>query len=255
IVGAAIIFQTLQTGLLQQAYGTYAVVLHSEFGWSTTALSVAYALQSVQTGLLGPFQGWLVDRFSPRSIMRVGALIFGLGFIALSQANSLTTFYILILITSLGATFAGFMTVSTVVVNWFERKRSMAMALTQIGQSFAGLIAPIIAWSLISNGWRATALVSGLLVLGIILPLSRVLHRSPEEVGLRPDGDPPTPLLHGKSQGPARINQPEFTARQALRTRAFWYISIGHALALFVVTAVTVHLVLHLVDDLGYSVG
>jgi MFS family permease len=255
IVGAAIVFQTLQSGLLQQAYGTYAVVLHDEFGWSTTSLSIVYALQSVLTGVLGPAQGWLIDRFSPRTVMRVGALIFGFGFLALSRIDSFGGFCIIILITSFGATLAGFMTVTTVVVNWFQRRRALAMALTQIGLSIAGLIAPVIAWSLTSNGWRTTAVASGVIILLVNLPLARVLHRTPEEVGQLPDGDRPRSDTseHHKAHPAAR--QPEFTARQALRTRAFWFISIGHALALFVVTAVTVHLVLHLVDDLGYSVG
>ncbi len=255
IVGAAIIFQTLQTGLLQQAYGTYAVVLHDEFGWSTTSLSLVYALQSVLTGLLGPAQGWLIDRFSPRTIMRVGALIFGFGFIALSRIDSFTGFCIIILITSFGATLAGFMTITTVVINWFQRRRSLAMALTQIGLSIAGLIAPVIAWSLTSEGWRTTAIASGILILLVNLPLARVLHRTPEEVGQMPDGDRPHTDRADRTGAAPTTPQPEFTARQALRTRAFWFISIGHALALFVVTAVTVHLVLHLVDDLGYTVG
>lgn len=255
IVVGAIIFQTLQTGLLQQAYGTYAVVLHNEFGWSTTILSVAYALQSVLAGLVGPLQGWLIDRFSPRAVMRGGIVLFGFGFMALSRIDSLTGFFILILITSLGSTLAGFMTVTTVVVSWFERRRSLALAMTQIGLSVAGLIAPIVAWSLSTNGWRATAFASGLIVLVVALPLTRMLHRTPEEVGLRPDGDSPRPLLQENYAVPIKVRQATFTAREALRTRAFWFISIGHALALFVVTAVTVHLVLHLVDDLGYTVG
>ena len=254
IVVGAIVYQTLQTGLLQQAFGTYAVVLHDQFGWSKTTLSLAYALASVQTGLIGPVQGALIDRFSPRRVMQVGALIFGLGFIAFSRVDSLTTFFILFLITSLGASLCGFMTATTVVVNWFERRRSLALAMTQLGLSVAGLMAPIIAWSLTSNGWRATAFASGLIVLFVAIPVSRIMHHKPEDVGLLPDGGPgtmPASEVSAKSSAPEHV---EFTAREAMRTRAFWFISFGHGLALLVVSAVTVHLVLHLVDDLGYSV-
>ncbi len=254
IVVGAIVFQTLQTGLLQQAYGTYAVLLHNQFGWSKTVLSLAYALQSVQTGLLGPVQGALIDRFSPRRVMQIGAVIFGLGFIAFSRVDSLTTFFIVFMITALGATMSGFMTVTTVVVNWFERRRSLAMAMTQLGLSVAGLMAPVIAWSLTTNGWRATAFASGMIILFVALPMSRIMHRTPEEVGLLPDGGPPKTALAATK--PRKGPEPaEFTAREAMRTRAFWFISFGHGLALFVVSAVTVHLVLHLVDDLGYTVG
>ena len=255
IVVGAILFQTLQTGLLQQAFGTYAVVLHDQFGWNKTTLSLAYALSSVQTGLIGPVQGALIDRFSPRRVMQVGALIFGLGFIAFSRVDSLTTFFIIFLVTSLGATLCGFMTATTVVVNWFERRRSLAMAMTQLGLSVAGFIAPVIAWSLTSNGWRATAFASGLIVLLVAIPLTRIMHYTPEEVGLLPDGGPQKTTKGEETKSVSKTESVEFTAREAMRTRAFWFISFGHGLALFVVSAVTVHLVLHLVDDLGYSVG
>jgi len=253
IVVGAIVYQTLQTGLLQQAFGTYAVVLHDQFGWNKTTLSLAYALASVQTGLVGPVQGALIDRFSARRVIQVGALIFGFGFIAFSRVDSLTTFFIVFLITSLGATLCGFMTATTVVVKWFERRRSLALAMTQLGLSVAGLMAPIIAWSLTANGWRATAFASGLIVLFVAIPISRIMHHTPEDVGLLPDGEP-AKATGQASQKSKATNQVEFTAREAMRTRAFWFISFGHGLALFVVSAVTVHLVLHLVDDLHYSV-
>lgn len=255
IVVGAIIYQTLQTGLLQQAYGTYAVLLHDQFGWSKTILSLVYSLQSVQSGLLGPAQGALIDRFTPRRLLQVGAIIFGLGFIAFSRIDSLPTFIVVFMITSLGATLSGFLTTTVVVVNWFERRRSMALAMTQLGLSVAGLMAPIIAWSLTTNGWRATAFASGLIVLLVALPVSRIMHRTPEEVGQLPDGNAATTLQQSARSVAKEPSRVDFTAREAMRTRAFWFISFGHALALFVVSAVTVHLVLHLVDDLGYTVG
>ena len=51
-----------------------------------------------------------------------------------------------------------------------------------------------------------------------------------------------------------RVEQQFLTLRQALRTPAFWFISLGHASALLVVSAVTVHLILHLTENLGYSI-
>ena len=46
---------------------------------------------------------------------------------------------------------------------------------------------------------------------------------------------------------------PDFTAREAMRSRAFWLISIGHACSLLTVSAVMVHLVPHLTEGLNYS--
>ncbi len=74
-----------------QSYGLYTVVLHEEFSWSMTVLSGAFALTRVESGLLGPLQGWLVDRYGPRIILTVGLVMFGIGFL-FAFANRLATF-------------------------------------------------------------------------------------------------------------------------------------------------------------------
>src|SRR5262245_53743051 len=80
IVGAGIGAQALSAGLLQQAFGSYVVLLEREFGWSRSTLSGAFSLARVEDGLLGPVQGWLLDRFGPRAVMRAGIVIFAAGF-------------------------------------------------------------------------------------------------------------------------------------------------------------------------------
>ena len=58
-----------------QSYGAYAVVFNQEFGWSMTLLSGAYVLTRIESGLLGPLQGWMVDRYGPRLIVSIGLLM------------------------------------------------------------------------------------------------------------------------------------------------------------------------------------
>ena len=65
IVTFAAVVQFLCSLLWMQSYGAYTVVFHQEFGWSMTLLSGAFALTRVESGLLGPLQGWLVDRYGP----------------------------------------------------------------------------------------------------------------------------------------------------------------------------------------------
>ena len=79
VIGAAGI-QLLSGLLWMHSYSAYALQMRSEFGWSTTAISGAFALTRVETGLLGPLQGWLVDRFGPRLILRIGLVVFAAGF-------------------------------------------------------------------------------------------------------------------------------------------------------------------------------
>lgn len=252
IVAAGVALQMLQLGLLPQAYGLYVVALQGEFGWGATAFSLASAAQRAESGILGPVQGWLVDRFGPRAVMRVGTVLFGTGFILFSRIDSLPAFFATFLLMALGSSIAGFMPIITTVAQWFERRRATAIGVMQTGMGLGGLLAPVIAWSLSAHGWRATAAASGALIVVAGLPLCQLMRRRPEDYGVLPDGAAPG----GESgAGPVAVRPApaEFTPREALRTAAFWHISLGHAAALLVVSALQVHLILHLTRGLGYS--
>jgi sugar phosphate permease len=146
----------------------------------------------------------------------------------------------------------------TTLVHWFERRRATAMSISQTGMSVGGMLVPLVAWSLATIGWRETAFISGLIVLGVGLPLTQVIRSNPETYDLRPDGAYPAdlhPITVTSDQATPVAERVEFTPRQALRTRAFWFISFGHAMALLVVSAVIVHLILHLEDERGFSLS
>ncbi len=260
IVGAGFGIQALVSALLLQGYGAYVVLLRQEFGWSKTMLSAAYSMSRAESGMLGPVQGWLIDRFGPRASMRAGMVIFAVGFMLFSQVHSPVTFFLTFFLMSVGSSVAGFLPVTVAIVNWFRRRRAFALSLGAIGWAVGGLLTPLVVWSLESFGWRATAFGSGVVVLLVGLPLSQVVRHRPEPYGYRPDGDPAEePVADGASDAgevPGRAAQvPDFTAREAMRTPAFWFISLGHASALLVVSAVMVHLVVHVHEGLGYTLG
>ena len=256
IVAGGALIQALVAGLFSQAYGAYVVLLQDQYGWSKTTFSVAYSLQPAQNGLLGPLQGWLLDRFGPRSVIQGGIVFLGAGFILFSRIHSLPMFYVSLFIVSLGANFAGFFSVAHSVVNWFERKRSTAMGMVQLGMGVGGLVVPLVAWSLTSYGWRTMALTSGIAFIVAGLPLARTIRHRPEAYGSRPDGVKAGDTLHGSNTaGSLPATQAEFTPREALRTPAFWFISLGHGTAMLVVSALTVHLIPHLTEGLGFSLS
>ena len=252
IVLTGAVLQLLQGSLLGQAYGAYVVVLNHEFGWSRTVLSGASALREMEGGLVGPLQGWLVDRIGPRRVTRIGIVILAGGFFLFSQVNSPLTFYGAFLVMAVGASLMGYLTITTAVVQWFERRRSTALSLTSVGGALGGVIVPLTVLSLEGIGWRSTAIASGILVLVIGLPITRLLVRNPAELGLEPDGDPPATPDEPTAKLPRSA---DFTLREALREPSFWWLSLGHGAALFVVGAVNVHMVSHLNESLGYSLG
>lgn len=243
--------QWLAAVLWMQSYGAYMVLLQQDFGWSKAMVAGAFALTRIESGILGPLQGWLVDRFGPRAILTIGTVLFGVGFILFSQVESLLTFYLTFALIALGASLGGFATLMVAIVNWFSRHRSKAIAVSQLGFSLGGLSVPLIIWALEAFGWRTTAVISGALVLIVGLPLVQVVRHRPESHGELADGGASAlggPGAHFALHG-------DFTARQAMRTRSFWLISLGHALALLTVSSMMVHLVPHLTEGMGYSLS
>jgi len=285
--------QFLQAALLYQAFGAYLAVLSVEFGWSKTALAGAATLAPLEAALLGPALGWIIDRFGAQGMIRAGALIFGSGFLLLSQVDSLAGFYGAFAIIALGASLCGYFPINVAIIHWFERKRARAISATGLGLALGGTAVPAVAWCIQVYGWRTAAIASGVLAIAIGWPLGRMFHRQPSDVGETVDGLPPetapdapthasavsvetgttaaagasaataavsasaavdpvstTPLA---ASGPS-VHDSDFSLAEAMRTRAFWLISLGHGFALLVVQAVNVHAIAHMKEGLGYTV-
>ncbi len=255
IVAGAAAMQGLFSLLYYQSFGAYLVFFKREFNWGTGALSGAYAMARLESSIIAPIQGWLLDKLSPRMLMRVGAVMVGGGFIMLSQVNSLFSYYVAYAIISIGASLAGFLTINITVARWFERWRTRAISLTMIGGGIGGLGAPLLAWSLETFGWRETAFVSGVATMLVCLPLAQLMRESPERYGMLPDGDLRA-VEHGDEVGDdhRRVVLEGFTLKQALRNQSFWYLGIGHGMALLAVSVINTHLIIHLVQLLDLSV-
>jgi sugar phosphate permease len=254
IVAAGFGLEGLIGALLFHAYGAYAVVLREEFGWSKTMLAAAFSMARAESGILGPLQGWLTDRFGPRALIRVGMVAFGTGFLLFSRIEGPLGFFATFFLMAMGSSLGGYLPIGVAIVAWFRRRRALALSISASGMAIGGLLTPLVALSLSRFGWRSTALISGLVVLIAGLPLAQLVRHRPDAYGWTPDGDVDAQSGGGSTSRPA-VSQAErgFTARQAIATRAFWYIALGHAAALLVVSAVMVHMAIHVTERLGYS--
>lgn len=249
VAGAGAVILALQSALVLQSFGSYAVVLEQRFGWSKTTMSVAYSFNRAESGLLGPIQGWALHRFGSRRVMRLGAVITIVGFLCFSQVRNEVQFVASFFLIAVGAGLCGFMTVSTETVRWFERIRSRALSITAIGLAAGGFASPLVVLAIRHLGWRQTAAGSGLLLGAVVLALSSWYGRTPAELGTHVDGIDPEDVSVRESFTPG----PQFTASEAMRTSAFWYLALGHASALLVVGTVIAHLSLYLTSEQGFS--
>lgn len=254
IVAAGFGIEALVGALMFHAYGAYMVLLREEFGWSKTLLSAGFSMARAESGILGPVQGWLTDRFGPPALIRVGMVIFSLGFVLLSQIGSPLTFFLAFFVIALGSSLGGYLPIGVALVSWFRRRRALALSLSATGMPVGGLLTPVVVLAMTHLGWRWTAFLSGVVVLLVGLPAAQVVRHRPELYGEHPDGERPEPGPARQIRGAApRAAAVDFTPREAVRTPAFWYIGLGHGSALLVVSAVTVHLVVYVTERLGYS--
>ena len=256
IVAAGFGTQTLNGALLFHAFGTYVVLLQDDFGWTRTAFAGAFAMQRVESGLLGPLQGWMIDHWGPRRVMVAGLVIFGLGFMALSRIDSLPTFYMAFLVIAIGSSLGTHFGATVAIVHWFYRRRALALALMMVGTAAGGLFQPIIVPLMEEYGWRDMAFASGIIVIAAGIPLALFVRHRPEDHGYQIDGGP----APGEGVDPAGGNahadeEVNFTVRQALRTRAFWFLALGHGSATLVIGTVFVHFQSFSNESLGFSLG
>jgi MFS family permease len=185
-------------------------------------------------------------------------LIMGVGLCGLSQVQTLGQFYVCAVVMAIGTSFCGYFPLSVALVQWFERQRARALSIMSSGLALGGVAIPVVAWVMQTWGWRTAALASGLAAILVGWPLARVMVRRPQDMGLQVDGasHPQTDVLSAGADGRwVSTERREFTAAQALRTSAFWYLAAGHGLALVVVTAVNVHAITHMKEGLGYTVS
>jgi MFS family permease len=193
-------------------------------------------------------------------MVTIGVVIAGAGLTLLSQIHSLWQFYVAFLTIALGSSFGGFMAISATVANWFRRMRSRAMGIAMAGMSMGGLLVPLVAWFLANYGWRRTAFVSGLVIIAVAVPLAQILRHTPEKQDYLPNGaGSPSRESDSTPAAPEDTLEggdpyPSLTAKEALKTPAFWFLSLGHAASLLVVSSLGLHLIPHIVQRLDVSV-
>ena len=258
IVGTGFLTNIASAFALASTLSIFLKPLTAELGISRGVFSLLRSGEGIIGALSAPFVGTLVDRYGGRWLIAIGTAIVAAGYFVLGYVDTFTQFALVRLsLVTLGDAMMGSMVVNIVIAQWFLRRRGRAFAISSMGVGFAKVCMPIVAASLIVwFGWRQTWVVFGLvtLVLGVV-PALLFIRRSPEEMGLLPDGtEEPvaSKIKQDRAATDATTNQDlEWTRAEAMRTRTFWLLVITFGIASVGVTGLNLH-VYPYVTDLGH---
>ena len=235
--------------------------LTADLGISRGVFSLLRSGEGIISACIAPLVGTLVDRYGGRWLMVIGTTIVAIGYFLLTHVESFAQFAaIRLTLVSLGDSMMGYMVVNVIIAQWFARQRGRALAFSSMGVGFAKVCMPVVAaWLILTLGWRQTWLVFGFMTLGLLLvPALLVIRRSPESMGLLPDGGTETLAAADTSSkqdlGAVEIGAQDalWTRGEAIRTSAFWLLVITFGISSMGVTGLNLH-VYSYVTDVGYS--
>ena len=242
---AAICFSIQAIGVgVYIAFGVFFNPLMTEFGWSRAAISGASSLAFFCMGVFGILIGRLNDRFGPRPLMSVTALLLGLGCGLMGTIDSLGELYFYYgIIFGMGLSSVDVIALTT-VARWFAHRRGFMTGIVKVGTGAGQFVIPLAAsWLILHVGWRQSILVVGVSSALILVTMAQFLRRDPGAAGLKP---PPAPIRDSRSAAPGS----GFSLSQALGTPQLWTICMTNLLLVFCLMIVMLHIVPH-ARDLG----
>jgi len=252
IVGVS--FTTLAlTYTVMYSFSVFFVALLKEFGWSRSVTAGAFSLFWILHGIIGPFVGNLVDRWSARWVFLIGSLLLGAGLALCSCIDSWWQLYLFFsVISAVGVGSTGWVPNSTVILNWFEKKRGLAMGIISAGVGM-GIFACVPAAQHLINavGWRVTyRLMAFIIPLSIMAMAILFLKKRPRPI---PSNEAQQETLHTTMQGSSGANEGwgllSWTLRQAIQTRQFRILSLCFFFTSFINQSVMTHHVAFFVDQ------
>ena len=247
------------TGSTQLVFGGVQNFIFEDMGWDRSTIAYAVTAGTWASGIITPFVGKLADRYGPRGLMPIAAFIAGLCFFAIAGMQAIWHFYAAYIV---ARTIASPMLVGvvprTAAVNFFQRRRNLALGISAMARPFGGAInIQIFSLIALAASWRTAFQVQGVISLLIVIPLLLVMRRSPSDIGLQPDGASEASGSSKRRQGTGSARTApraefDWSVGETSRTSAFWLIVIAEALVILISGTVNFQIVPYL-RDVGIS--
>jgi MFS family permease len=246
IVGACFVISLYGGGVVFYGFTALFEPLLGEFGWSYAQISFAASLRGLEAGLLAPLIGVLVDRWGPRRLLFSGAIITSLGLMLFSRTTSLGTFYGSFVVVAIGMSTCSGTVLMTAVAKWFRRKIGIATGIMICGYGFSGLLVPVMVNLIDRYEWRMAIAILAIGMLAICLPLSLLVRHKPEQYGYQPDGAVYKDVKSNDYPVPIKSAEVNIKAKQAIKSRTFWHITLAILCQAAIVSTMTAHVMPYL---------
>lgn len=254
VVAACFVLCFLVAGAGFYSFSIFIKPLENEFGWDRAAISLTMSIHFIIGGLMGPFVGKLTQAYGPQKVMTLAAIGSGACFLLVSLTQSLWYFYVVYALLALMLCGIGVVPVSSLLANWFNKRRGTATGTALVGIAAGGLLlAPLLGSITTSFGWKASYIFLGLLVWVVALPVIRfVIKGNPAELGMAPDGDNREISVAKAENRVSENDLAGWPSSAALRSRTFWCLAASFLLAPMAQLGVLQHQV-PLIIDAGVS--
>ena len=265
ILATGILANFSGVGFTSIVLGGIQTIISADTGWSSNHIALATTAGSWSFALSTPILGALADRYGPRVLMPLAALVAGVSYLAISSADALWQFYMAIIIgRSLGEVALMGIVPRTAVVNFFNRRRNLALGLMSVAFPIGAAIT-IQIFSLLSDsvGWRIIyRFYLGMFAFAMVLPLFLTMRRKPEDIGLLPEGEATLSAnidIAYSQTSPSipstiPIRETNWSTKEVVKTSTFWLLVITSGLGSMIFGAVVFQIVPYL-EASGLSRG
>ena len=247
-LAAGFVCSLIVVGGVIYSFGLYVVPFSEAYGLSRAEANLGMIVLNAGIMTWSPLVGRLLDRYDAARVVAFGGIMFALGLVVLARVEQ--TGWIAAALggpLALAIVCAGPLAASTVAARWFRRRRGRAMGLTAVSTAAGGFVMTQVGAYLITDfGWRSALMITGLGGGGVILLLALLFVRSgpPTEEQLRAGGE----WIEEDSLGVEATDGREWTARELVRSPAFWLIGLGGGLLMGSDQALVISKIPYLLD-------
>lgn len=236
MVAACLMVAVVSWGLGTFGIGVYIHALTGERGFSISLVSIAITIGHLVNAASLMSVGSATDRYGPRPVIAIGGLVMAMTMVALAFCSEPWHVFGAFVLMGLARSFLSPTSISATLAPWFERHQGRAVSMALMGASIAGMLAtPLLLFGIARQGYAWTMLMAAVFSLLVLWPLAFfVLRHRPQDLGLRPDGEPPRA---GPRAAPARA----WSRAEATSTRQFRSVVVAFGLGLMVQSGFLAH--------------